>query len=161
VRRAIADANARALALGNRCTVAHFSVQFDHIHLIVEAADRAALLRGIRALAIRIARRVNRLVFRRGCLFAERWHGRALTTPRAVRHALVYVLANYKKHALTKAPLPATDPCSSAPYFEGFSDRDRDQALDTGPPVAAPRTWLLRKGWLRHGAVSVHESPRS
>jgi hypothetical protein len=42
---------------------------------------------------------------------SDRWHQRALKTPRSVRRALVYVLANFKKHGeAVHAPL---DPCSS------------------------------------------------
>jgi hypothetical protein len=48
----------------------------------------------VRGLAIRVARAVNRALGRRGRVFADRYHARALTTPRAVRHALVYVLMN-------------------------------------------------------------------
>jgi hypothetical protein len=166
VMAAIAKANSRAHRLGGRCRVVHFSVQFDHIHLIVEAADRAALRRGVSGLTISIARRVNALVSRRGRVFADRWHGRALTSPRAVRHALVYVLANFRKHAASRARI---DVYSSAPYFSGFLEYGANPLEshprfrvfhDTGPPVVAPRTWLLKDGWRRHGRLSIEEAPR-
>jgi len=38
-----------------------FSVQRDHLHLIVEAKDRGALSRGLQGLAIRVAKGLNRL----------------------------------------------------------------------------------------------------
>ncbi len=82
-----------------RFRVLQFSVQHDHVHLIVEAKDKRALSSGVRSVAIRIARYVNDLLGRRGRLWADRWHGRALRTPREVRNALVYVLANFRKHA--------------------------------------------------------------
>ncbi|HEX6813320.1 MAG TPA: hypothetical protein VF384_16995 [Planctomycetota bacterium] len=44
----------------------HCAVLNDHLHLIVEAPDRAALRRGLQGLAIRIARALNRLWRRRG-----------------------------------------------------------------------------------------------
>jgi REP element-mobilizing transposase RayT len=69
--------------------VAHFSVQETHIHLVVEAASARALSSGLRSLTIRIAKRVNRLLMRRGQIFADRWHARPLISPRAVRHVLV------------------------------------------------------------------------
>jgi putative transposase len=65
----------------------HFSVQRDHLHLIAEAADRRALSRGIQGLSIRVARAVNRQLARTGRLFADRYHARALKTPREVRLA--------------------------------------------------------------------------
>jgi REP element-mobilizing transposase RayT len=170
VRGAIAAANARAEELGGRCRVVHFSVQFDHIHLIVEAPSRAALRRGVAGLTISIARRVNGLVRRRGRVFADRWHGRALTSPRAVRHALVYVLANFKKHA-GPGRRSQLDVYASAPYFAEFAEFDGKPPLelracwrrfhDRAPPVVPPQTWLLGIGWRRHGRISIGEVPRS
>jgi REP element-mobilizing transposase RayT len=115
VRGAIRDLNQR---WKDRFRVAQFSVQSDHLHLMVEAVDRKALLGGVRGLSVSLARRVNQLVFRRGRVIADRWHGRALSTPRAVRHALVYLLGNFRKHEQRAGG--AVDPFSSAPYFSGF-----------------------------------------
>jgi len=153
-----------------RFRVVEFSVQNDHVHLIVEAEDKAALLAGVRGLSIRIARWVNRLIGRRGRFFADRWHGRALTSPRAVRHSLVYVIFNFRKHG---APSSAQlDPCSSAPYFTGFREFQRRMPWVCDPsiipralippscvPVARARTWLLSTGWQRHGWLSIAERP--
>jgi hypothetical protein len=150
--------------------VVHFSVQSDHLHLIVEAADRKALLGGMRGLSVSLARRVNQLVFRRGRVIADRWHGRVLSTPRAVRHALVYLLGNFRKH---EQPVGgAVDPFSSAPYFSGFAefaqrvptvgDLRRLAGIEVarGSPVLEPRSWLLRAGWRRYGLISIREAPR-
>ena len=72
-----------------RFRVIEFSVQDDHLHLIVEADGELALRGGIRGLAIRVARAVNRTLDRRGPVWGDRYHARALTTPRAMRNALV------------------------------------------------------------------------
>jgi len=153
--------------------VVHFSVQGDHIHLIVEARDARALSNALRGLSVSIARRVNALLRRSGRMFADRWYGRALATPRAVRHAIVYVLANHKKHRSSRA---AFDPCSSAPYFDGFRElrgripielepRCVPRALappdGEGRPAILARTWLLSVGWRKAGAISVADAPRS
>jgi len=61
----------------------HFSVQRDHLDLIAEASDRRALSRGVPGLTIRVARAVNRYLQRAGRLFADRYHARALRTPRS------------------------------------------------------------------------------
>jgi hypothetical protein len=78
--------------------VTQYSIQSDHIHLVVEAADRLGLSRGVQGLAIRLARGLNRELRRRGKVWGDRYHARELASPRAVRHALVYVLLNHKKH---------------------------------------------------------------
>jgi hypothetical protein len=133
------------------------SVQNDHLHLIAEAADRRTLSGGLRGLAIRLARTVNHTLGRRGRVWDDRYHVRALTTPRAVRHALVYVLMNFRKHLGIAGEV---DPCSSAPWFTGW--RAPRAAAAPGPrPVAVARSWLARVGWQRHGLIGFDERPKS
>lgn len=96
----------------------HFSVQHDHVHLVVEAADKSALSRGIGGLAVRLARALNRRMGRTGKVWKERFHSRVLRTPRQVRHCLAYVLGNARKHRVA-LPQRGLDPCSSAAAFDG------------------------------------------
>jgi REP element-mobilizing transposase RayT len=91
VRSAIASLRA---SRADEFRVVQFSIQGNHVHLLVEASDRRALSSGLRSLVIRLARQLNRLLMRKGPVWADRWHERALTSPRAVRHAIVYVLTN-------------------------------------------------------------------
>jgi REP element-mobilizing transposase RayT len=131
-----------------------FSLQPNHMHLIVEADDRVALGRGMRALLVRVARALNRTWKRRGSVFTDRYHARALHTPREVRAALVYVLANARHHGLR---VPEVDPFSSGAWFDGWRGR---LASASPSPCVRTRTWLLREGWRRHGLLGVEESPR-
>jgi REP element-mobilizing transposase RayT len=125
--------------------LAEFSVQGNHLHLIVEAADAAHLGRGMQGLAISIAKRLNVLLTRRGAVFTDRYHAHILRTPTEVANALAYVRGNLVVHAQRRGePIPASyiDPCSSAALVDG--------ALSQGPPlVAPPTTWLLSVGWTR------------
>jgi hypothetical protein len=132
-----------------------FSVQHDHVRLIVEADAARDLSRGIQGLAIRAAKAVNHVLGRRGAVWGDRYHARDLTTPRAVRNALVYVLQNYRKHAHDRGQ--RFDPCSSAPWFTGWKYR-----LQTAmsAPVVTARTWLARWGWRRQGLLDADEEPR-
>jgi putative transposase len=163
---AIRNANQR---WHGRFAIVHFSVQADHVHLMIEAVDRRALLGGVRGLEVSLARRLNRLLFRRGRCWSDRWHQRALKTPRSVRRALVYVLANFKKHG---EPVHApVDPCSSGPYFRCYAECRGESPLELqpklipltlrkqGPPISEPKSWLLRLGWLRWGEISFRETP--
>ena len=52
----------------------HYSIQGNHAHLIVEADDVGALGRGMKALASRFARAVNRVFRRSGPVLADRYH---------------------------------------------------------------------------------------
>ena len=150
----------RAIAAASRSDfrIVHFSVQGDHLHLIAEAHDKAALSSGMRGLMIRAARALNCVVGRSGPVWADRYHCRELGTPREVRNALVYVLLNSRKHGRDVAAL---DPCSSARWFDGWRNHDPVVDLAVDPPtVVAPRTWLLGVGWRRHGLVRLDVGPR-
>jgi len=80
-----------------------YSVQTNHVHLIAEAPDRRALSRGVQGLAVRVARRLNRLWQRKGKVFSDHDHDRILRTPKEVRNALAYVLNNAKRHGIFHA----------------------------------------------------------
>lgn len=142
--------------------VVHGSVQTNHVHLIVEADGRKELASGMNGLLTRVARGLNSLWRRRGKVFADRYHGRALRTPREVRNTLVYVLHNARKHGGT---CMGVDPYSSGPWFDGWNaaietGRDPVDVLG-GSPFAVPRTWMLRQGWKRRGGIGIDEVPAS
>ena len=151
---------ARASAKGFR--LVQFSVQYNHMHLIVEADDGIALGRGVQRLLSRAAMIVNALARRAGRLWRDRHHREPLTTPSQVRNALVYVLFNDRKHDAT--PLVAFDTRSSAIWFDGYVEGEGASAgaLErAGPsPTARPWTWLARKGWRKRGLVRFDEMPR-
>lgn len=106
--------------------VVHYSIQSNHLHLIVEAQDRRTLSSGLRGLLIRIAFALNKLWNRHGSVFAGRFHERELLDPRQVRHALVYVLNNSRKHGVRHA---GPDPLSSGPGFDGWIT-DEDERIE-------------------------------
>jgi hypothetical protein len=137
--------------------VLQFSAQADHVHLVVEADLPNALSRGLQGLAIRVAKAINRALRRRGGVWADRFHARSLATPREVRNAFIYVLQNVRKHLRAVRGL---DPRSSAAWFDGWKDAPPWPAAVRPSPVARPKTWLARVGWLRHGRIAIAEAPR-
>jgi REP element-mobilizing transposase RayT len=143
-----------AAASGAPFRVVHFSVQANHVHLLVEAEGTHALGRGMQGLGIRLAKAINRRLRRRGRVWAGRYHGRALRTPREVRNGLVYVLLNGRKHGAIDRGI---DPCSSGAWFGGW--REGVEPAREPAPVAPPRTWLLRVVWQRSGPIGVEEAP--
>jgi REP element-mobilizing transposase RayT len=156
LRRALARSSSK------RFSVVHFSVQPDHVHLLVEAADKLTLSRGASGLAIRLARAANAVLRRRGRVWGDRYHARALSSPREVRHALVYVLTNWRKHIPAARGL---DPCASARWFDGWRNDEgslcaRPARTTDEPPVAPARTWLGAVGWRRHGLIDIRERPK-
>jgi putative transposase len=139
----------------HRFRVLHFSVQNDHLHLLVEADEPTGFGRGIQGLAIRVAKAVNRALGRAGRVWGDRYHARMLRTPREMRNALVYVLNNWRKHV---PGARGVDSRSSAAWFEGWSESPSRIARPS--PVAMARTWLARVGWRRRGLIDVDETPR-
>jgi putative transposase len=169
IRIAISEATRKH---ADRFRIVHYSVQSNHVHLICEAAERRALTAGVHGLEARITRYINQLLSRRGPLWADRWHGRALKSPREVRNALVYVLANFRKHS-SRPVRQGVDPCSSGAWFHGWRGMDAQRGppplagrtwplgkQDEKVPVSTPRTWLAREGFLKSGRIRLDEAPR-
>ncbi len=140
----------------------HYSLQANHAHLIVEAADQLALGRGMKAIGARLARTVNRVAHRRGRVLADRYHHHVLRTPREVHRALRYVLLNARRHARKAGAAVATvarlDPASSGRWFDGWKRAVRPPSSERCP-VALPRLWLLTDGWRRHGLIDPTDVP--
>ena len=94
--------------------IVQMSIQRDHLHLVVEASSRAALSSGVRGFSISAARQINKAYTERGGdrrtgrVFADRYHARPLTSPRAVRNCLAYVLSNWRKHGEDRTPFART-----------------------------------------------------
>jgi hypothetical protein len=148
---------ALARASSDAFRVLHFSVQSDHLHLVVEADGGGVLSRGLQCLAVRCARAVNRVLARHGAVWAHRYHARQLRTPSEVRRALVYVLLNFRKHLRAA---PGIDPRTSGPWFDGWARAAATPAVPC--PVRRPRTWLASLGWRRTGGpIDWRETPAS
>ena len=135
-RRAIEDALRQAKRrFGMR--VVHYSIQGNHLHLIVEVEDPSMFSRAIQGLAIRLARALNRIAGRTGKVFSDRFHSHVLESLRKVVNAVRYVLENFRHHLREDVAPLGVDPCSSAAWF------GTPRADDA--PVSPPRTWLLRQ----------------
>jgi REP element-mobilizing transposase RayT len=144
-----------AASSGDSFRLLQFSVQSDHLHLVVEADTPTRLTRGVQGLAVRTAKAINRALRRRGRVWADRFHSRALKTPREVRNALVYVLNNIRKHM---PGVRGLDPRSSARFFTGWRIPVARTIRES--VVVASRTWLGAAGWRRLGLIDVDETPR-
>jgi REP element-mobilizing transposase RayT len=112
--------------------VVEFSIQGNHLHLIVEASDSTALSRGMQGLCIRMAKALNGMMERSGRVFADHYHSRLLRSPTELVRAIAYVLGNHGHH------------------FGGAGvDRFSSAALapeERGAILSAPLGWLLREG---------------
>ena len=123
-RTAVILAALRAVSSRQDFQVVDYVILGNHLHMLIEANDETGLSRGMQALEIRIARRLNRLQNRRGGVFVDRYHAHALKTPRETAHALRYLKHNYRRHTHEHLPPRWSDPLAGR--------------------LAPPRTWLLR-----------------
>jgi REP element-mobilizing transposase RayT len=137
IRRALAEVRKRP---GFR--VVQFTVQHNHLHLLVEAEDRRTMSNALRALLIRVARGLNAVMGTRGRRVEDRYHEHVLKTPTEVRNALRHVLGN-RAHHLAQRGARAADAV----------DEYSSQAEPLEPLVRPPRSWLLRQGWMKAAAT--------
>jgi REP element-mobilizing transposase RayT len=161
-------------ALRERFRIVHISIQRTHVHMLVEADHKAALARGMQGFQISAARNINTVLGdgvrrRRGKVFADRYHVEVITSPTRARHAIGYVLGNWRKHGEDRKGLPSTwlvDPFSSGIVFPDWQELQDKVWLwpirATYDPlvVRRPRTWLLAEGWkLAGGPISARDVP--
>jgi putative transposase len=118
--------------------VVHFSVQHNHIHLIVEADNRPSMSRGMRFLLSRIARGLNDVMKATGARFDDRYHEHILRTPTEALNALRYVIGNRAVHL--------------ARWGKTIRTVDDEFCSLSRPTLTAPASaWLLTEGWTRAG----------
>jgi REP element-mobilizing transposase RayT len=141
--------------------IVHFSVQSNHIHLIIESKSRLALSRGMKSLTIRLAKGINNVHGTFGKLFKDRYYLHVLKTPTEVKEALVYVFKNTAKAIKSKNLF---DPFSSILIFKDKNTLLKGELIDDsiisqeklewfrgelirilGPPIS----FLLSEGWKR------------
>ena len=174
VYQAIREAT-RTVARRADFRIVHLSIQRTHVHLLVEAKNKAALATGMQGFQISAAKHLNAAISkgrpgprRRGTVFPDRYHAVVLASPRQARHALSYVINNWRKHAEDRGEVTRrwdVDWYSSGPMFTGWKEHGSKGFVLHGPPelapmvVGPPRTWLLREGWKKHGAISCREVP--
>jgi len=144
--------------------VAHYSLQGDHAHLIFEAHGKEALANGMKSIAARLARAIDRVCGRSGPVQDGRYLHHLLRTPREVRRALAYVLSNACRH-LAKRRAKGHPSASRSGELRVLVRRlapgggQPSRGGQGKPEVARPRTWLWRIGWRRHGLVDPREVP--
>jgi len=171
--KAVRDASIVA-AIRERFRIVHLSIQRTHIHMLAEAENKQALARGLQGFQISVARNINTMLGpdryrrRRGKVFEDRYHLEVIKTPRQARHAMSYVLNNWRKHREDQSGLAATwlvDPFSSGILFPDWQEMDGRDVMwpirETYDPlmVRRPQSWLLRDGWKTHGPISARTVP--
>ena len=125
----------------------HYSIQHDHLHLMVEVKNRRKLSKGLQALGIRLAKSLNSMWRRKkGHVFAERYFALALEGWRQIWRTVRYILNNGRKHGswnIRNQP----DPFSSGRWYLPWSQLDIRRPMRS-PPVMASRTIATFIPWI-------------
>lgn len=144
-------------------SVLHYSLQKNHLHMIVEAPKTDALGRGMKSFGSRFAKAIRKIIGGNGRIFAGRFHAHVLKTPTEMRRALAYVLLNYSKH--TKL-IEHIDDYSSGYAFQHWrelighrvkgvmADQLRGRYRSEWPELSPPQSWMARIGWQRGKSIS-------
>ena len=117
--------------------VIEYSIQNDHIHLLIETDSNDALTRGMISLKTTMAKGLKV----GGAVFRGRYHLHVLRTPTEVRNAIPYVVFNLAKHLGVKA------------FVDRFSSAHPEGKCEAN--LAAACSWLLRTAMDRLRRVAV------
>lgn len=142
LKRAIYNARRQGLR------ILHFSLESNHVHLILEAHNNGILSRGMRSLTITFAKGVNR-----GRIQPERYHLHVLKSLRETKTAINYVLLNHQKHRnLKKAYI---NPYSSLGVVQDLRQLAREtkftiiwRKLKEVTSLDRPQSWVAQKATL-------------
>ena len=139
--------------------IVHFSVQSNHVHLIVEA-DFEMIAKKMTGFMVSVAKRLNVLLGRAGKVWRGRYYSRTIKSAREMNRVLAYVFGNAKKHGEIPRDALVLDHFSSAWTFDGW-----DQEVELPPekhrwPPPAPRTELLARDWIAYGLLRLGGAPR-
>ena len=143
--RAIRKAKAKGLA------VTQFSIESNHIHMLIEVKSNDTLKRGLLSLQGCVTWGLRRVFKYFGEVFVDRFHLHAIKSPREMKHALGYVIFNHAKH------------CGIAwfrdVYSSGFAQHEfAANVRQTRAPkwqseiesvMSQATSWLQQTGWKR------------
>lgn len=137
--------------------VLHYSIQNDHIHLVVEARDNDSLERGMKSLCGRLGKIIRKALGGRGPVFKHRYHLHVLKTPTEVKRAIEYVLLNTAKHMKVIEHIDSF--CSGFAFknwpeligrrFTGKIRDDYEEFARDLAELSSPQSWLASVGWMR------------
>lgn len=110
ILKALHHAIIRARLKGIR--VIHYTLEYNHVHLLVEAHCHTIMHRGMQAFGISIAKAINKIKIRSGTVYKHRYHLRKITSPRQLKNVIHYIFHNGIHHKRTMSFL---DPYNSLP----------------------------------------------
>lgn len=93
-----------------RLRVIHYTLEYNHVHIVVEAVDNKILHKGMQAFGISLSKAINKAKQLKGSVYKHRYHFRKINSRREMKHALRYIFRNGVKH---KRAMSIIDPYNS------------------------------------------------
>lgn len=81
-----------------RLKVIHYTLEYNHAHIVVEAINNKILHKGMQALGISLAKAINKIKQLKGTVYKHRYHFKKLSSRRELKNALHYIFKNGIKH---------------------------------------------------------------
>jgi len=97
LKRAIMNARKQGLR------VIHFTLEYDHIHLLIEAENNEILGKGMQSFGVTFSKAINRMKKQSGGVYKHRYHFRQISGVRQLKNVLNYIFTNGVKHKTAKS----------------------------------------------------------
>jgi REP element-mobilizing transposase RayT len=91
--------NARKMGL----RVIHYSLEYDHVHFLIEAENNIIFGKGMQAFGVTFSKALNRLRKIKGAVYKHRYHFRKIAGARQLKNVLNYIFNNGIKHKTAKS----------------------------------------------------------
>lgn len=85
--------------------VVHYTLEYNHLHLLVESVDNKTLHKGMQSFGITIAKAINKIKRTKGSVYKNRYHLKLISSPRQLRNVLHYIFNNGVKHKRTSSKI--------------------------------------------------------
>ena len=106
--------------------ILHYTLEYNHVHLVIESTHHSELHKGMQAFGISFAKQINKYKRLKGTVYKHRYHQRILKTKREFKHAILYVFRNGIKH---KRATSKIDPFNSF-VFEKLIPADVQKTIE-------------------------------
>lgn len=78
--------------------IIHFTLEYDHVHLLVETDCKIKLGRGMMRLGVTLSKGINKCKQEIGQVYKHRYHQRFITSGRDLKNVMNYIFHNGLKH---------------------------------------------------------------
>lgn len=85
--------------------VIHYTLEYNHVHLLVESVDNKILHKGMQSFGITISKAINKIKQTKGAVYKNRYHLRIINSAKQLKNVLHYIFSNGIKHKRTNSKI--------------------------------------------------------